>query len=253
MSSLQKFNWEAVLVEEFIRKGSFCYVTKATLFSHKKAHGRPVAIKYITEDICLANNVDFDRTVNLLREEAEKISLAKRNNARNVVSIYGTVEGILPQETAKVLPSAKENQRAFGILLKYEGISLHEYLHQKENKHISLVKKLEILRDLCCAIMDLHDLDLVDGDIKPSNVVVSGNDPVRVRVIDFGVSNYVEGRSEEIFAHSALTITDHYVGSLPYCAPGKSSRYCSIPFPLTLRSAPPRRDYRVPRSSHSSF
>lgn len=68
--------------------------------------------------------------------------------------------------------------------------------------------KLEILRDLCQIIQDLHTKKLIHRDIKPDNVMIEmGKIP---RLIDFGVSK---------IATKTATFTKVAIGTIPYMAP----------------------------------
>jgi serine/threonine protein kinase len=101
----------------------------------------------------------------------------------------------------------------FGVWKK--GIYYHlifEFIEGKSWKYcyesMDRRTKLQILKDLCEIIQDLHTMKLIHRDIKPDNVMIEmGNKP---RLIDFGVSK---------IATKTATFTKVAIGTIPYMAP----------------------------------
>jgi serine/threonine protein kinase len=64
--------------------------------------------------------------------------------------------------------------------------TLEEYIREK--KVMSLDLKKIIIMDLLLAVNILHSNDIVHCDIKPSNIMIGINEPVKVKIIDFGLA-----------------------------------------------------------------
>lgn len=87
-----------------------------------------------------------------------------------------------------------------------------EFINGKsfKNCYVDMDKKtkLEIFRDLCEILKEIHSKKLIHRDIKPDNVMIEpGNKP---RLIDFGVSK---------IASKTSTFTKVQMGTTPYMAP----------------------------------
>ena len=73
---------------------------------------------------------------------------------------------------------------------------------------------LAIVRDVCSALAEAHDLGIVHRDLKPANIHLVAND--QVKLLDFGIAK-VSG--SEVDDGAELTRTGQTVGTLEYMAP----------------------------------
>ncbi len=73
---------------------------------------------------------------------------------------------------------------------------------------------LGIVRQLCSALAEAHDLGIVHRDLKPANVHLVGGD--NVKLLDFGIAKVI---SSELDDGGQLTRMGQTVGTLEYMAP----------------------------------
>ncbi|GAA6620098.1 serine/threonine protein kinase [Scytonema sp. NUACC26] len=103
-----------------------------------------------------------------------------------------------------------------------------EYLQGKNLKDILKTKKitiedfLELSYQICLGLQCAHQgvsykgdiYPVIHRDIKPENIFITedAKSNVIVKILDFGIAKFLTERS-------GLTLTDSFVGSLPYCSP----------------------------------
>ncbi|HLO84131.1 MAG TPA: serine/threonine-protein kinase [Nostocaceae cyanobacterium] len=103
-----------------------------------------------------------------------------------------------------------------------------EYLQGKNLKdilkleYLSLPKFLEISQQICLGLYCAHQgvsykgkiYPVVHRDIKPENILIDedAKKSEMVKILDFGIAKFLTERS-------GITLTDSFIGSLPYCSP----------------------------------
>ncbi|MEH2391652.1 MAG: serine/threonine-protein kinase [Nostoc sp.] len=103
-----------------------------------------------------------------------------------------------------------------------------EYLQGKNLKQIlkiqplTISKFLEICNQICLGLQCAHEgislkgeiYPIVHRDIKPENIFISEDSKQGeiVKILDFGIAKFLTERS-------GMTLTDSFIGSLPYCSP----------------------------------
>lgn len=103
-----------------------------------------------------------------------------------------------------------------------------EYLQGKNLKQIlkiqplTISKFLEICNQICLGLQCAHQgislkgeiFPIVHRDIKPENIFISedSKEGEIVKILDFGIAKFLTERS-------GMTLTDSFIGSLPYCSP----------------------------------
>lgn len=103
-----------------------------------------------------------------------------------------------------------------------------EYLQGKNLKQIlkiqplTISKFLEICNQICLGLQCAHQgislkgeiYPIVHRDIKPENIFLSedSKEGEIVKILDFGIAKFLTERS-------GMTLTDSFIGSLPYCSP----------------------------------
>ncbi|WP_392531844.1 serine/threonine protein kinase [Nostoc sp. C117] len=117
---------------------------------------------------------------------------------------------------------------SYGVTEEKIPFFVMEYLQGKNLKQIlkiqplTISKFLEISHQICLGLQCAHEgislkgeiYPIVHRDIKPENIFIS-EDTKRgeiVKILDFGIAKFLTERS-------GMTLTDSFIGSLPYCSP----------------------------------
>ena len=149
--------------------------------------GRAVAAKVL---IPSAEN----KLESLLRFQQEGAVLSTLKHP-NIVEVYGT---FLESDTCCI------------IMELLEGRSLAQILRAE---HLSLSRIKHIMAQVAAALAFAHSRGIVHRDVKPDNIMVVGDD--QVKVTDFGIARVLlEGNSFD-----SLTSTGMSVGTPLYMAP----------------------------------
>lgn len=117
--------------------------------------------------------------------------------------------------------SSKHGKKHYLLQKYFAGITLEEYLEL--NPQMSLTEKKGLLCLLIQALQELHEKNIVHGDLKPNNfIILNGkNNQVQIKAIDFGGAYILKDGTK--FIHVKCPI-----GALEYRAPeaGKDQIYC---------------------------
>ena len=148
------------LVLEQIDSGGTSKIYKAT----DTRLEREVAVKI------LSSNVD-ESDVFAQRFKAEAQSVAKLNHP-NIVSVYDW--GV-------------HDSRPFIVMEYVKGETLKKYL--QKNSPIPFEEIVQIMNEICAAILTAHDEGIIHRDIKPGNILVTGNK--QIKVADFGIAKSI--------------------------------------------------------------
>jgi eukaryotic-like serine/threonine-protein kinase len=117
---------------------------------------------------------------------------------------------------------------SYGITDERVPFYVMEYLQGKNLKDILKTKKitienfLELSYQICLGLQCAHQgvsykgdiYPVIHRDIKPENIFITedAKSNLIVKILDFGIAKFLTERS-------GLTLTDSFVGSLPYCSP----------------------------------
>jgi serine/threonine-protein kinase len=156
-------------------------------------HARPVAVKVIRPE--LAASLGRDR---FLRE----IGIAARLRHPNIMPLYdsGDADGVL-----------------YFVMPYEQGLSLRARLEREGGLPIS--DGVSILRDVARALEYAHQQGVVHRDVKPDNVLLSGNAAV---VTDFGIAKAVSAALTEA-GGSTITQVGSVIGTPAYMAPEQAT------------------------------
>ncbi len=172
--------------------------------------GRPVAVKIVH------HSVDFEDRVLREAQAAAKLS------HHNIVTIYEMV---------------READRTLLISEYVKGKTLRELYRDGSLGDAEMV---EIGLQLCRALEHAHKRGIVHRDIKPENIMLTDEDGVDVRLMDFGVAQ-LEDRA-------SITMTGDMIGTIGYMSPEQAecrnvdSRTDVYSLALTLYEGFVRRD-----------
>ncbi len=156
-------------------------------------HGRDVAIKIIKSD--LSASLGHDR---FLRE----IDIAARLRHPNIVPLYD---------------SGEAGDSLFFVMPYEDGQSLRERLRQ--HGALPIPEALSVLRDVARALAYAHEHGVVHRDIKPDNVMRSGDAAV---VTDFGIAKAVSVALTNA-GDATLTQAGTVIGTPAYMAPEQAT------------------------------
>lgn len=152
--------------------------------------GRQVAIKTLRSD--LARDPGFQTR---FRREAQA---AAALNHPNIVAVYDTGEEELPW--GKV---------PFIVMEYVQGRTLRELL--REGERLSIDRALEITSAILTALDYSHRQGLIHRDIKPGNVMITGDGSLKV--MDFGIARALDD------VNSTVTHTSSVLGTAAYLSP----------------------------------
>jgi serine/threonine protein kinase len=116
--------------------------------------------------------------------------------------------------------------------------SLEHALYHVANKMV-LKEKVQILLGIATGLSELHNLThvsmanshIVHGDIKPANILLSGQNPPTVKLADFGMSEVktaVQAGLKESMIRQTFSTKGTPVYSAPEILPGARGRAGSV-------------------------
>ena len=158
------------------------YLAKDTILD------RNVAVKVLRGD--LADDEKFVR-----RFQREALSASKLNHP-NIVEMY----------------DVGEDDGRYYIVMEYvQGKTLKSLV--KKRGALTLPEVIDIMTQLCSAIICAHDSYIIHRDIKPQNVMIL--DDGRVKIMDFGIAMALNSNE--------LTQTNSVMGSVHYLPPEQAN------------------------------
>ncbi|CAD6584160.1 MAG: hypothetical protein ASARMPRED_001618 [Alectoria sarmentosa] len=99
----------------------------------------------------------------------------------NILALYGICWDVLPE--GMVWPVLVFEKASMG--------NLKEFIRSDEGKSITFADKLKICADVSAGIRDMHSSNIIHGDIKPENILISKTEDSAAyvaQVTDFGYS-----------------------------------------------------------------
>ena len=201
-----------------IGQGAYGIVVRGILVD--KNRGIDVAIKVITRSLALSARQNYETEKKRAIKEAQLIYSAERRmkHKENILRTYGVVSGVVPDELTSALGIPK-GEDAIGIVSKYEkGGSLDKFFLTQRAVLMPMKEKLQILVDIIAGLVEIHSLDIIHGDIKPANILLS--DRGVAKLADFGLAYVRNENSDFNLAVSALRETSRIATGTPiYSAP----------------------------------
>ena len=131
--------------------------------------GRQVAVKVLARHLAVQEKM-------ARRFEVEAQAMARLSHS-NIIEIYdfGNLEDGTPYYAMELL----------------EGRELRQVM--KEREKISAAEALPYLEQICAALQAAHDRSVVHRDLKPENIFVLAEEPMRLKILDFGIAKILEG------------------------------------------------------------
>ena len=114
----------------------------------------------------------------------------------------------------QLLAAATEADAFFnGDPLK-QAVKITEYC---DEKNLSTRERLELFTQVCHAIQHAHQKGIIHRDIKPSNVLVTINDGVVPKVIDFGIAKATT--DQRLTDKTVFAAFEQFIGTPAYMSP----------------------------------
>lgn len=165
---------------EEVGKGGMAYVYKA----HCNVLNRIVAVKMLRNDL-----EGGDEFVNRFNAEAQSAACLTHPN---IVSIF----------------DVGEEDGMYYIVMEYlDGTTLKEYI--KSKGRLSSAESADIASQICSALMCAHEKNIIHRDIKPHNIMITGDN--LVKVTDFGIAR--------ASSNATMQVGDSILGSVHYISP----------------------------------
>ncbi|ETP73945.1 serine/threonine protein kinase [Lachnospiraceae bacterium JC7] len=167
-------------INSLIGQGGMSYVYRAT----DTKMGREVAIKVLKEEYC--EDKEF------IRKFQNEAQAAAKLNHPNIVGVYDIIDN-------------HKNKIHYIVMELVEGITLKSYIQRKGR--MDSKEAIAIALQVVGGIEQAHKNGIVHRDIKPQNMIVSGDGTVKVA--DFGIAR----------AATQQTVTTTVMGSVHYISP----------------------------------
>lgn len=183
------------LIRDLIGKGG---MGRVYLAEDTAKGGIPIAVKILS--LSLANQQMSQR---FAREIFIGAQLGRKSKHIVRILSYGVTEDKIP----------------FFVMEYLQGKNLKQIL---KIQPLTISKFLEICNQICLGLQCAHQgislkgeiYPIVHRDIKPENIFLSEDSKQGeiVKILDFGIAKFLTERS-------GMTLTDSFIGSLPYCSP----------------------------------
>mmetsp|Transcript_5198 Transcript_5198/g.7998 ORF Transcript_5198/g.7998 Transcript_5198/m.7998 type:complete len:1640 (-) Transcript_5198:13-4932(-) len=205
-----KFKWEdieSIVCDKNLGQGSYGIVVEGTWKKHT------IAIKVLRQ----VEGVSYDQCVDVAMKEVDIIMFAQRNivNKNSIICVHGIVEGEIPDSLCH-LRSMTMKSKAVGIMMRKEKQSLDSLLHSCEAPRMDFPFLVYLLKIICDVMMELHEVCVVHGDLKPKNILVTHYNPPEIRLIDFGNADV---KVEDMQLSATMNFTANKHGTRVYSAP----------------------------------
>ncbi|MFN0021879.1 MAG: response regulator [Pirellulaceae bacterium] len=159
----------------------------------------------------LASDLTRDATVVIKSVAMSSFSASVRMRVEHEAQILSQIK---IGESAPLLDFASEADQFYRVMRFTPGISLRERLRQKP---LSVLDSLLVGRSLLTALRAAHAKDVLHRNVKPANVIVNAEGPVReVTLVDFGLTRTadLEANIRENWADAAQYLSPEGAGLL---------------------------------------
>ncbi|MEA5626364.1 serine/threonine-protein kinase [Nostoc sp. UHCC 0251] len=183
------------LIRDLIGKGG---MGRVYLAEDTAKGGMPIAVKILS--LSLANQQMSQR---FAREIFIGAQLGRKSKHIVRILSYGVTEDKTPYYVMEYLQGKNLKQ-----ILKIQPLTIPKFL--------------EICNQICLGLQCAHQgislkgeiYPIVHRDIKPENIFITEDSKQGeiVKILDFGIAKFLTERS-------GMTLTDSFIGSLPYCSP----------------------------------
>ncbi|MFA5645437.1 MAG: serine/threonine-protein kinase [Candidatus Ratteibacteria bacterium] len=157
-------NFSDYILEEKVGNGAFSTVYRARSFVNNPPYGKVVAVKLLNEKIIAAEEHK------VIRQFTREADISMKLNHENIIRVFTW---------------GRHNGR-YALVMEYvDGTNLYEFIHRPEK--FSFQTLLAAVIKIGKGLIYIHKNGIVHKDIKPENVLVSGDLNV-VKITDFGIA-----------------------------------------------------------------
>jgi serine/threonine protein kinase len=158
---------------------------------------RPVAIKVLHQRF-----VEDEAARVRFQIEARAAVLLRHSNAVSVTDFGQTSEGCV-----------------YIVMELLEGHTLREILSREGP--IETARAISIMLQTSAAVAAAHEAGIIHRDLKPSNILVtqSADHPAIVKVLDFGIAKFTNGKLDEDEDTATMVQTSSVIGTPRYMSP----------------------------------
>ncbi len=148
----------------------------------------------------------LSETTDLLYHEVYQKLCIKKKYGVGGEQIFAKIQSLDIPNTAQIY----EVTPAYTLLEYIEGQSLRELLELYGELTVDFT--IYLVKEICKALAVMHDNSIIHKDIKPENIIVSGEDK-HVCLIDFDVTRIItenKDRDTELFGTRGYASPEHY-------------------------------------------
>jgi non-specific serine/threonine protein kinase/serine/threonine-protein kinase len=110
--------------------------------------------------------------------------------------------------------------RPYFVMERVEGVPLLEYCDREQ---LSILRRVELVAQVCRAVQHAHQKGVIHRDLKPSNVLVTLSDGAALpKIIDFGIAK--AAGLDAPWKGTELTRVDQMLGTPAYMSPEQAGR-----------------------------
>jgi len=171
-------------------EGSTCKVVKADYINPYTRFSIKVAVKvFLAKAGCTNVDAELAKKYAFCKNEAEILleieSKLGAQSTDRMTQVIGIVNGKLPSSFLNWL--GRTNRLGVGLIMRLEaGGSMSDFLSSSKLQSYRMLDRVSLLLQLSRSVAEIHEVDVVHGDIKPSNVLISEHYPPLLRLSDFG-------------------------------------------------------------------